>query len=613
MFISINRGNILKDYLIIILFSFFYVPSTAQSLTDINLANEYYTLGELEKAKDLYQKLSRNQKNIPLIHKNYFEILLSTNDYQTAERYIDKNIKDFPNNVFYAVDKGLIFGRQGKVQKEKEYYNKLIDEIKKDERKLRMTAQYFIRNQKLDYGIQLYEAGRTIHKDPLIYAVELATIYRLLNEKDKMVREYLNFVNRSPNNLPYVKNVLQNFLTEEEDLTGFEQMLYDLIQKDPDNEIYAELIIWVNIQQRNFYGAFVQARAYDLKTGKEGNEILEVGLIALDNKDYESALEIFDYLTKNFQQAYIYPIAKRYKIKSREELVKNTFPVDVKEIRTLADDYTNLVMELGINSRTAEALLSKARLHAFYLNEKDSAIQVLNAIISIPRVSPELQARCKLDLGDIYLLSGESWESALLYAQVEKSQKETPIGYEAKLRSAKLSYYKGDFSLAQEHLDVLKQATTREISNDAIHLSLLIKDNIGLDTSDFLMRKYATIELMLFQNRKREALDSLQDMYDKFKGSRLTDEILWLQAKIYLEMGAFEKAISLLDIILSDYPDDIFGDDAFFRIAEIYDYHLKDLDKAKELYQEFLRKYPGSVFAAEARKRFRTLRGDYIN
>jgi tetratricopeptide (TPR) repeat protein len=585
----------------------------AQDLSDINLANEYYTMGELEKAKDIYEKLAKNPRNIALIHKNYFEILLSTDDFKNAEKYINNNIKDFPENIFYAVDKGLIYGRQGELKEEKEYYEKLIDEVKTDERKLRLTAQYFIRNQKLDNAIDLYQAGRQVQKDPYAFAVELATVYRLLNEKDKMVREYLNFVNRSPNNLPYVKNVLQNFLTEEKDLKSFETMMYELIQKDPENEIYSELIIWVNIQQRNFYGAFLQARAFDLKTDKDGNEILEVGLIALENKDYESALEIFDYLTKHYKQAYIYPIAKRYKINSREELVKNTFPVDVKEIRTLANDYTQLVRELGINSRTAEALLSKARLHAFYLNEKDSAIQLLNAIINIPRISPELQSRCKLDLGDIYLLSGEPWESALLYAQVEKSAKETPIGYEAKLRSAKLSYYKGDFALAQEHLDVLKEATTREISNDAIHLSLLIKDNTGLDTSDFLMRKYAGIELMLFQNKKMEALDSLDKMYQQYKGSRLTDEILWLQAKIYLELGEFEKAVRLLEIIQLDYPDDIFGDDAFFRIAEIYDYHLKDIEKSKELYQEFLKKYPGSVYTAEARKRFRTLRGDYIN
>jgi TolA-binding protein len=428
-----------------------------------------------------------------------------------------------------------------------------------------------------------------------------------------MIREYLNFVNKSPNNLPYVRNVLQNYLTESEDLKSLENLLYDLIQKDPENNIYSELIIWVNIQQRNFYGAFVQARAYDLRMGKEGNEIFEVGLIALENNDYETAIDIFDHLIKNYQTSYIYPIAKRYKIKSREELVKNTFPVEESEIRKLILDYNLLVQEIGINSRTAEALLSKSHLHAFYLNEMDSAILILNTIITIPRISPELKAKCKLDLGDIYLLKGESWESVLLYAQVEKARKDSPTGYEAKLRSAKLSYYKGDFALAQQHLDVLKLATSREIANDAMQLSLLIKDNIGLDTSDYLLKKYADIELLLFQNKKQQALDSLNAMYEKYEGSNLSDEILWLLSSIYLEKGEFMNSIKCLNIIVDKYGEDIFGDDAFFRMAEIYDRHLHDIEKSKSLYQEFLSKYPGSFYAAEARKRFRTLRGDYVN
>jgi len=48
-------------------------------------------------------------------------------------------------------------------------------------------------------------------------------------------------------------------------------------------------------------------------------------------------------------------------------------------------------------------------------------------------------------------------------------------------------------------------------------------------------------------------------------------------------------------------------------MAEIYDRHFHDIEKSKSLYQEFLSKYPGSFYAAEARKRFRTLRGDYVN
>lgn len=585
----------------------------SQDINQINLANEYYTMGDVDKALDMYKKLARNKKNIPIIHRNYFELLLSMDDLKTAEKYIDDVIKSRPDNIYYTIDKGLLYQRANDLDKESSYYKKVFNDLKKDDRKTRQAAQYLIGKQKLDYAEELYLMARNEQKDPYRYAIELATIYRLLNEKDKMIREYLNFVNRSPNNLPYVRNVLQNYLTESEDLKSLENLLYDLIQKDPENNIYSELIIWVNIQQRNFYGAFIQARAYDLRMGKEGNEIFEVGLIALENKDYETAIDIFDHLIKNYQTSYIYPIAKRYKIKSREELVKNTFPVNESEIRKLIDDYNLLVLEIGVNSRTAEALLSKSHLHAFYLNEMDSAILILNTIITIPRISPELKAKCKLDLGDIYLLKGESWESVLLYAQVEKARKDSPTGYEAKLRSAKLSYYKGDFALAQQHLDVLKLATSREIANDAMKLSLLIKDNTGLDTSDFLLKKYADIELLLFQNKKQEALDSLNIMYDKYKGSKLTDEILWLLSSIYLEKGEFQRSIDFLNIIVDEYGEDIFGDDAFFRMAEIYDYHLDNVEKSKSLYQEFLSKYPGSFYAAEARKRFRTLRGDYVN
>ena len=602
-----------RNSLAIILLALMNTLSFSQDINQINLANEYYSMGDVEKALDLYEKLARNSKNIPIIHKNYFDLLLSTEDLNAAEKYIDNIISSRPDNIYYAIDKGILYVKAGDEDKEKAYYKKIFNDIKKDDRKTRQAAQYLIGKQKLDYAEELYLLARNELKDDDRYAIELATIYRLLNKKDKMMREYLNFVHQSPNNLPYVRNVLQNYLTETEDLKSLENLLYDFIQKEPENNIYAELLIWVNIQQRNFYGAFIQARAYDIRTGKEGNEIFEVGLIALENKDYETAVDIFDYLITHFKNSYIYPIAKRYKIKSREELVKNTYPVEEAEIRKLISDYNLLVMEIGVNSRTAEGLLSKAHLHAFYLNEMDSAIEILNTIINIPRVSPELQARCKLDLGDIYLLKGESWESVLLYAQVEKSGKESPTGYEAKLRSAKLSYYKGDFALAQQHLDVLKLATTREIANDAMQLSLLIKDNIGLDTSDYLLKKYADIELLLFQNKKMQALDSLNEMLNTYRGSSLTDEILWLMSTIYMEMGDFQKSIELLQVIVEEYSEDIFGDDAFFRMAEIYDFQLKDAEKSRILYQEFLTRYPGSIYSAEVRKRFRTLRGDYVN
>ncbi|MCK5469919.1 MAG: tetratricopeptide repeat protein, partial [Cyclobacteriaceae bacterium] len=321
---------------------------------------------------------------------------------------------------------------------------------------------------------------------------------------------------------------------------------------------------------------------------------------------------IFEYIIEEYPGTPNYQIAKRLVISSREEIIKNTFPVEDSNIRILINDYRELIKDVGLNNNTIEALRSEALLFAFYLNEHDSAIMILEKIIKVPRISKSIIDQSKLDLGDIYLLIGEPWESTLLYSQVEKSSKESAIGYEAKLRNAKLSYYRGDFALAQSHLDILKMATTREIANDAMSLSLLIKDNTQLDTGDLAMKKFADIDLLIFQNQKYEALESLQKLIDEFPEHPLVDEILYRQAKLKMEMGDFQEAISLLQNVVDKYGEDILGDDALFLIGTIYEDQLNEKEKAKEIYQSFLTRYPGSNKAAEARKRFRTLRGDFL-
>jgi hypothetical protein len=45
-------------------------------------------------------------------------------------------------------------------------------------------------------------------------------------------------------------------------------------------------------------------------------------------------------------------------------------------------------------------------------------------------------------------------------------------------------------------------------------------------------------------------------------------------------------------------------------MAKLYEEKLGEKEKAMELYQNHLTKYPGSIYIAESRKRFRQLRGD---
>ena len=81
--------------------------------------------------------------------------------------------------------------------------------------------------------------------------------------------------------------------------------------------------------------------------------------------------------------------------------------------------------------------------------------------MNMPDITKNDLAECKLVYADVMLLSGNIWSSLLYYSQVEKENKESPIGHETKLRKAKISYYKGDFEWAQSQLDVLKSSTSK--------------------------------------------------------------------------------------------------------------------------------------------------------
>ena len=54
------------------------------------------------------------------------------------------------------------------------------------------------------------------------------------------------------------------------------------------------------------------------------------------------------------------------------------------------------------------------------------------------------------------------------------------------------------------------------------------------------------------------------------------------------------------------------SDDALFLAATIQQENVQDREKAQQLYQQVITKYPGSIYVAEARKRFRQLRGDAL-
>ncbi|MBC3539537.1 tetratricopeptide repeat protein [Rufibacter sediminis] len=585
--------------------------SSAQGIPEqMALAKEYLRQNDYAKAEALFSKLVEQEVQFGLVYPDYLKTLLGLRNYKEADKLVKRAQKKYPDVPAYAIDEGRVLQASGNTAAAEKKWAQVVQTTTPEN--VYGVATSFQQADMLPYAEQAYLRARQLSGSEKTFAPQLLQLYAYQRKSDLLVDEVLRQVKNNAVPLTYAQNLLQNTLRDEESLTLLEQRLMTAVQAEPEATPVQELLIWTLLQRKDFGPALMQTRALDRRTQGGGARVLSLADISLRNKDYATAIEGYTYVMEQYRTGELCPIARQRIIQAREEQVKNTFPLDKEKIKLLAQEYETLLQELGRNDRTAEVIKELGELQAFYLDAQPAAVKNLQEVIAMPRAKANVVAEAKLILADVYLLRGEPWESTLLYSQVEKTHKEQPLGYEAKLRNARLSYYKGDFELAQSHLDILKLATSREIANDALDLSLLIIDNTGMDTSAAALKEYAAIDFLVFQHKYPEALAALDQLLTKYPGHSLTDEIYFQKAELQQQMGQFAEAAQNLQRIIDNPKYDILSDDALFLLAKLNEENLKQPEKAQELYNQLLVKHPGSVFVAEARKRLRKLRGDKV-
>ncbi|GAB3826824.1 tetratricopeptide repeat protein [Hymenobacter jeollabukensis] len=576
----------------------------------VNVAREYGRKGEWLKAEAVYDNLPTDVQLAPNVLPDYLRALLELKKYKDAEKLARKAVKRNPNEPALGVALGAVYTAAGDTTAARKQYEKVVAGLTPEQ--VQPVAQEFQQRQLPRWAERSYLRGRALAKNEAEYSAQLVQLYTANGQKEGVLKETLRMAeqNPDPEQLSFVRNMLQNALKTDADFDTLEKLLITRTQQQPEQATWSELLLWLYLQRRDFAGAMVQARALDRRQRSEGSRVMDLAAIAQYNKDYETAIEGYQYVAQQYRGGQYYQTARQQFIAAREEQVRNTFPVDQAKLRALIGDYQQLLTESGRTAQTAGVLRNLALLYAFQLDEKDKGMQLLQEVIDLPRADAQLVDEAKIALGDIYLLRAEPWEATLLYSQVEKSRKDSPLGYEAKLRNARLSYYAGDFKLAQSHLDILKQATSREIANDAMQLSLLIGDNTAMDTAGVALKDYAATELLVFQNKVPQAIKSLDQLLTKYPGHALTDEAWFLKGQLQRRSGDYAGAVETLARITSNPKYDILSDDALFLTAEIEEQNRQDKAKAQELYTQLLTKYSGSIYAAEARKRVRKLRGE---
>ncbi len=601
-----------------IVFFFLFLLSTAigfaQPSTDEQLAIQFYQNKEFDKALDYYEKLY-NKKSPQLYYTPYLNCLLETKDFKKAEKIVKKQIKQNPEQLNLQVDLGTVYTKSDEPEKAKSAWDQTIKLIKEDEQVF-TVANSFNAIRQFDYSIAAYLKGRKISQTNYPYSFELAEIYKTKGDKLAMINELLDALEINESYIQSVQNALQTSFGNDTDSKQNEVLKTELLKriaKNSDKTILSELLIWMQIQQKDWEGAFIQAKALDKRKKEEGNRVMALAQLFAQNEAYDIAIKAYNFVIAKGPDVYYYSNARMELLNVSYLKVVSKGNYTSADLIELEKNYNVTITELGKSASTAPLLKNLAHLQAFYLNKSTDAIALLEETIAMPQLSAPTQADCKLELADILLMTGNVWDASLLYSQVEKANKYDIVGQEAKFRNARISYYTGDFGWAQAQLDVLKGSTSKLIANDAMELSLVISDALAEDTTTTPLEIVARGDLLAFQNKDELAKLTYDSVNTLFPNNVLCNRILYKKAQLELKRGKYNDAIVFYEELLKKNSEDIYADDALFKLADINENQLKNNDKAKELYQQLLEKYPGSLYVVEARKRFRKLRGDAIN
>ncbi|WP_111707304.1 tetratricopeptide repeat protein [Lutibacter citreus] len=572
---------------------------------DASLAYLYFRNGEYEKAASLYKTL--HEKNpINTSYLNYLvDCYQQTEDFNKVKSLLNTQLSKIPNQHYLWVELGYNYQLQHKQDSAEVYYKKAINSIEKSSNQGYLIGRTFQGNYLLDYALTSYQKAMELNPSAN-YNLQIASIYGEKADLENMFKTYLNLVESNPNYLSSAKIYISKYITddpENESNKHLKKLLIQRMQNNPQNS-WNQLLSWLFMQQKDYGKALIQEKALFKRNPTNLKSIIDLGSIAFENKQYIISKNCFTYVLEN-------TTTKEEQITSKLYLLQSDLELNAP-ITEIENQFNQIFNEYGKNINTLNIQLKFAEFLAFKKNHPSEAITVLKKALKLP-LNEFQQGQTKTKLADIYLLTNKFSTALILYTQVQNKLKNHEIGQSARFKIAQTSYFKGDFEWAQSQLKVLKNSTSQLISNDALDLNLLITDNAFKDSLKVALKKYAYADLLSYQNKNRQAIDSLNIVLNNFKGHPIEDEALFKQAQLFEKTNDFDKAILNYLKIIALNKDDILADDATFNLAELYLNKMNDIENAKNYYKKIVFEYPSSIYLVDARKKYRKLRGDNIN
>ena len=580
-----------------------FLFSLTVSAQNEQLAQNYFDKGDFEKALLSYQELLVQQPSNGYYFQRLVESQQQLQQYDKAAKAIQERYDKYRQGQL-LVELGYNFHLQKDEDKAKKYYDQAIDAIRKNPNEVFGIAAVFERRVLLDYALNAYKLGKEL-EPKFNFNYQVALLYGQLGNSDMMISTFLDEAYANPNSMVMIQNQLSRFMTEEVDVNFNDSLRKALLlraQKGQDI-FWNQFLSWYFVQQKDYAKAFIQEKAIYKRNPETFSNIVNLGQLAITEGEEETAKEILGFVLENTNDLELLVQAHYYLMEMR---IKNAQEKDYKAIEA---DLQKLLDEFMVSQYSLKLQILQAQFLTFNLNNPEKAKNILKAALEL-NLSKFERADVKMELADIFLYEEKFNQALLNYSQIEEDLKNDAVGHEASLKSAKTSYFKGDFEWAQKQFQELKSASSELIANDAMQYFLLISDNTAADSTQVALKKFARADYLLYKNKTTEALAAFKKILTEDKGNEIEAATMLKIGQTEEKLGNYPAALAQYEAIIEQHADGIYTDEALYFSGQLYEKKLADPEKAKSRYEKIIFEHQDSIYFTDARNAFRQLRGD---
>ncbi len=574
------------------------------------LAQSYEQIGEFESAGKLYQELyESNPTNLQYITALY-RIYTQTKNYAALVNILDQRLKQSPDDIEAYGMLGSTYYLNGNEEKAFEVWNEPFQSGNVNPVFYRLIANYALERRAFEVAIELYEEGKKVSNDKVIYSFDLARLYSLTMQFEKAAEEYCYILSAEPSQ----QNIVETRVFENINRPGALEATLKVIEDCADNNnlSFSYLLARLYIENKSYDKAYEIYLGIDESLSSKGKELYNFARQMFAEKEYQLAAEIFKTITERYPDSPILSQAFLGYARSLEAelfedyektlpLWKPYFPMEkfqsekTEEVLSAFNAVTNLYKH---SEPAYESILRTAVIKFYLLKDYEDARKLLEIIVSEAALSKN-SAEAYLELGNIAMIEGNLDEAEKYYSAILKLHSASD-GQKSKAvyKLGKVNFYQGQFDEAKKHLAQVLGNLKDNSANDAIELLLLLNPQMN-DSSNLLT--YAEAEFLAEQKKFDDAAVSYKKLADNLQAFVLHAISAIKYGEMLLAVDNYTESISVLESVSAEGEKNIYADKAVYLLGKINQFGIKNYSKAEEFYQKLLAEYPKSIYADDAR------------